>query len=62
MNQVLVILKTLKMQDLNNIDIHQIINHLETLDDELLKTKFVGKILKINERLANHFFTEQIEH
>ena len=50
------ILKTLKIQGFSNIDIDQILNYLETLDYDLKKTKYVGKIISKNERLAKYFF------
>ena len=39
------ILKSLKIQGFSNIDIHQIIYYLETLDYDLQKTKYIDKIL-----------------
>ena len=42
-NQKLVILKNSKIQGFSNIDIHQIINYLETLDYDLQKTKYIVK-------------------
>jgi len=48
--------KTLKNYDLNNIDIDQIVNYLETLEYDLKKTKYIGKIISKNERLAKYFF------
>ena len=48
--------KTLKNHDLSNIDIDQIVNYLETLEYDLKKTKYIGKIISKNERLAKYFF------
>ena len=48
--------KTLKNYDLSNIDIDQIVNYLETLEYDLKKTKYIGKIISNNERLAKYFF------
>ena len=48
--------KTLKNYDLSNIDIDQIVNYLETLEYDLKKTKYIGKIISKNERLAKYFF------
>ena len=56
MKQQLLILKTLKKQDLSNLDIDQIFNYLETLDYDLHKTKYIGQIMAKNERLAKYFF------
>ncbi len=56
MNQELSIIQTLKMQDFSNIDIDQILNYLETLDYDLLKTRYIGKTISKNERLAKYFF------
>ena len=56
MRNDLSILKTLKYQGFSNIDIDQIVNYLETLDYDLKKTKYIGKIISKNERLAKYFF------
>ena len=48
--------ETLKNYDLSNIDIDQIVNYLETLEYDLKKTKYIGKIISKNERLAKYFF------
>ena len=56
MKDDLLILKTLKIQGFSNIDIDQIFNYLETLDYDLTKTKYIGKIISKNERLAKYFF------
>ena len=56
MKQDLSILKTLKEQGFSNIDIDQIFNYLETLDYDLEKTRYIGKITSKNERLAKYFF------
>ena len=50
------ILKILKDKGFSNIYIDQIVNYLETLDYDLKKTKYIGKILSKNERLAKYFF------
>ena len=50
------ILNTLKRKALNNLDIEQILNYLETLDYDLQNTKYIGKIISKNERLAKFFF------
>tara|TARA_Y100001968_G_C19262251_1_gene669900 strand:- start:146 stop:571 length:426 start_codon:yes stop_codon:yes gene_type:complete len=59
MRQDLSILKTLKMEGFSNIDIEQIFNYLETLDYELEKTRYIGKIISKNERLAKYFFLRE---
>ncbi len=56
MSKELSILKILKMQGLSNIDIDQIVNYLETLDFDLSKTRYIGKIIAKNERLAKYYF------
>ena len=56
MKQDLSILKLLKIEGFSNIDIDQIFNYLETLDYDLKKTKYIGKIISKNERLAKYFF------
>ena len=50
------LLNTLKYQGFSNIDIDQIFNYLETLDYDLKNTKYIGKIVSKNERLAKYFF------
>ena len=57
MKNDLSILKNLKYQGFNNIDIDQIFNYLETLEYDLKKTKYIGKIISKNERLAKYFFS-----
>tara|TARA_B100000945_G_C20168637_1_gene496643 strand:+ start:52 stop:480 length:429 start_codon:yes stop_codon:yes gene_type:complete len=56
MREELLILKTLKIQGFSQIDIEQIFNYLETLDYDLQQTKYIGKIISKNERLAKYFF------
>ncbi len=56
MKQNSLFLKNLKVQGLSNIDIHQICNYLETLDYNINTTKYIGKIIAKNERLAKYFF------
>ena len=56
MKKDLPIINTLKCQGFSNIDIDQIFNYLETLDYELKNTKYIGKIMSKNERLAKYFF------
>ena len=56
MNQDLSLLKTLKINGLSNIEIDQVFNYLETLDYDLNKTRYIGKIISKNERLAKYFF------
>ena len=56
MKKDLPIINTLKYQGFSNIDIDQIFNYLETLDYDLKKTRYIGKILSKNERLAKYFF------
>ena len=56
MNNDFSILKILKSEGFSNIDIDQIFNYLETLDFDLKKTKYIGKIFAKNERLAKYFF------
>ena len=48
--------KNLQIQGFSNIDIDQIFNYLETLDYDLKKTRYIGKIISKNERLAKYFF------
>ena len=50
------IIKKLKIEAFANIEIDQIINYLETLDYDLMNTKYIGKIFSKNERLAKYFF------
>ncbi len=56
MKKDLPIINTLKYQGFSNIDIDQIFNYLETLDYDLKNTKYIGKIIAKNERLAKYFF------
>ena len=56
MKKDLLLTKTLKIQSFSNIDIDHIFNYLETLDYDLNKTHFIGKIVAKNERLAKYFF------
>ncbi len=56
MKKDLPIIRTLKYQGFSNIDIDQIFNYLETLDFDLKNTKYIGKIISKNERLAKYFF------
>ena len=56
MKKDLPIINTLKFQGFSNIDIDQIFNYLETLDYDLKNTKYIGKIMSKNERLAKYFF------
>ena len=56
MNEELRILKTLKIEGFTSIEIDQIFNYLETLDYDLKKTTYIGKIISKNERLAKYFF------
>ena len=56
MMKELPIISTLKYQGFSNIDIDQIFNYLETLEYDLKKTKYIGKIISKNERLAKYFF------
>tara|TARA_B100000902_G_C26693517_1_gene613657 strand:+ start:114 stop:533 length:420 start_codon:yes stop_codon:yes gene_type:complete len=56
MIEELSILKTLRTHGFTNIDIDQIFNYLETLDFDLKKTRYIGKIISKNERLAKYFF------
>ncbi len=59
MKKELSILQTLKIQGFNSIDIDQIFNYLETLDYDLNNTRYIGKIIAKNERLAKYFFCEK---
>ena len=56
MRNDLLIYKTLKYNGLSKIDIDQIFNYLETLEYDLERTKYIGKIISKNERLAKYFF------
>ena len=56
MNEDLSISKSLRNEGFSNIEIDQIINYLETLDYDLVKTQYIGKISSKNERLAKYFF------
>ena len=56
MKKDLPIINTLKYKGFSNIDIDQIFNYLETLDYDLKNTKYIGKIMSKNERLAKYFF------
>ena len=53
------ILKILKVQGFSNLEIDQIINYLETLEYDLNKTRYIGKIMSKNERLAKFFFLRE---
>ena len=59
MKNDLSILKTLKMQGFNSIDIDQIFNYLETLDYDLNNTRYIGTIIEKNERLTKYFFLRE---
>ena len=56
MKKDLAMISTLKYQGFSNIDIDQILNYLETLDYDIKNTKYIGKIMSKNERLAKYFF------
>tara|TARA_Y100001968_G_C19363303_1_gene721025 strand:+ start:791 stop:1207 length:417 start_codon:yes stop_codon:yes gene_type:complete len=56
MIQELLIISTLKKNNFTKIDIDQILNYLETLDYDLQNTRYIGKIIAKNERLAKYFF------
>ena len=56
MKEEFLILKTLESEGFTKIDIGHILNYLETLDYDLQKTKYIGKIVSKNERLAKFFF------
>ena len=56
MKKDLPLITTLKCQGFSNIDIDHIFNYLETLDYDLKNTKYIGKIMSKNERLAKYFF------
>ncbi len=51
--------KNLKNQGFSNLEIDQIFNYLETLDYDLHKTRYIGKIISTNERLAKYFFLRE---
>tara|TARA_Y100001968_G_C19390814_1_gene735477 strand:- start:986 stop:1405 length:420 start_codon:yes stop_codon:yes gene_type:complete len=59
MHKDLSLLKILKTEGFTNIDIHQILNYLETLDYDLSSTKYIGNIISKNERLAKYFFLRE---
>ena len=59
MREQLSILKTLKMEGFNHIEIDQIVNYLETLDYDLKKTRYIGISISKNERLAKYFFLRE---
>ena len=44
MKEEVPILNTLKNNGFSNIDIDQIVNYLETLDYDLMKTSYIGMI------------------
>ena len=46
----------MKNHGFTSIEIYQIFNYLETLDYDLINTKYIGKITSKNERLAKYFF------
>ena len=56
MQEDLTIVKTLKINRFANINIDQFLNYLETLYYDLDQTKYIGKIIFKNERLAKFFF------
>jgi len=56
MKKIFQINESLKIEGFSNLDIDQILNYLETLDYDLMKTKYIGKIFSKNERLAKYFF------
>ena len=59
MKDNLLIIKTLKVEGFSKIDIDQILNYLDTLDYDLSKTRYIGKIISKNERLAKYFFLRE---
>ena len=59
MDKDLSILKTLKLEGFSNINIDQIFNYLETLDYDIKNTRYIGKIISKNERLAKYFFLRE---
>jgi len=56
MHKDLSFVKTLKIQGFSDIDIDQVLNYLETLDYDLTRTRYIGKMIAKNERLAKYFF------
>ena len=48
------------MQFLSNVDIHQIINYLETFDYDLPKLKIYWSNSLKNERLAKYFLRDKL--
>jgi len=48
--------KPKKIKGFSKIHIDQILNYLETLDYDLKNTRYIGKIIAKNERLAKYFF------
>ena len=56
MNKDFQIIKTLHTKGFNILEIEQIVNYLETLDYDLMNTKYIGNIISKNERLAKYFF------
>ena len=59
MENELNIIKILRINDFSRINIDEIINYLETLDYDLNNTKYIGKIISKNERLAKYFFLRE---
>ena len=59
MNDGLSILQSLEIEGFNKIDIDQIFNYLDTLDYDIKNTRFIGKIISKNERLAKYFFLRE---
>ena len=53
------LLKSLINNCFSNIEIDQIFNYLETLDYDLMKTRYIGQIFSKNERLAKYFFLRE---
>ncbi len=56
MKEEFAIRKTLEINAFSNIEIDQVFNYLETLDYDLENTRYIGKIVSKNERLAKYFF------
>ena len=56
MQKDLKIFDTLINQNFSHIDIEEIFNYLETLEYDLVKTRYIGKSSSKNERLAKYFF------
>tara|TARA_Y100001968_G_scaffold329338_1_gene378474 strand:+ start:1193 stop:1396 length:204 start_codon:yes stop_codon:yes gene_type:complete len=56
MKEDLPIIETLKKEGFSKINFDQIFNYLDTLDYEILNTRYIGKIILSNERLAKYFF------